>query len=709
MLKGRPLSLHLVALLVLIFGASVSVFGWWQSESSVRLNDGVLLQKDANQGSLLLSPYTEYFGSTPTALGALVSGIGVAPTTFDAAAAPLVAGGGGIALLHPSGGRLEVLASVGTLHRSFGGPSDAALIAQITKDPQDTYVGAGSDGKNRYISQIYGSPTVPAGFAIYVEKAVDGVPANGIYQIPGQLFAGINGAIFVGSVTPANQVLATDANFSLTGQLAVVPVVSGNATDPDAVLTSNPGNIHRPGQLILVIRARGNLSGSSAGRFPFELLLVGLAASVLVAVLLEMALRRRDYAFRVVQNLKSSNERLDRKNLELDEALTKQAKAEQNLRQAQRMEAVGQLAGGIAHDFNNLLHVILSYSGFLADEAGDNDTMQADVVELQEAAHRAAELTRKLLVFSRMDVTRPTAMDLNRSVTDSERILRRAVGEDVTLTCATGMGDCIVMADPADIDQVLMNLTTNARDAMPSGGTLDIVVTRVEEDHEDAPLPVPYVRVDVRDNGVGMDDEVAVKAFEPFFTTKDTGRGTGLGLSMVYGIVTRWGGTASITTAPGKGTTVTMCLPPASCAAVEAARVTEEQPAPGGHETILLVEDEESVLRSASRILESAGYAVLQAANAAEATVVYNREHVDIVVTDVVMPGGASGKQLADALREERPDLPVVFISGYSAETIAMRGVLPNQTLLVKKPFSRGELLFAIREAVTPEHAVVSS
>jgi len=332
--------------------------------------------------------------------------------------------------------------------------------------------------------------------------------------------------------------------------------------------------------------------------------------------------------------------------------------------------------------------------------------MLADVAEIQTAAHRAADLTRQLLIFSRLDVSRAAPLDLNAVVADTERILRRALGEDVSLTCRTSDEECVIMADAAEIDQVLMNLTTNARDAMPQGGNLEIVVSRVDDETDEGPLPAPYVRIEVRDDGEGMSPEIAAKAFEPFFTTKETGRGTGLGLAMVYGIVTRWNGHASITTVAGRGTTVTMYFPVATAITHEMEDVHETQRAPGGDETVLLVEDEESVLRSTSRILESAGYSVVTASDALGATQAFDTHRIDVLVTDVVMPGGVSGKELADYLRSGHPELPVVFVSGYSAETIAERGVLPEQTLLVKKPFAPAELLLAVREAVTPKAVV---
>ncbi|HVA07962.1 MAG TPA: ATP-binding protein [Acidimicrobiales bacterium] len=706
MLRLRPAHmLHRAALLVLIFGLCASLFGWWQSERSLHHSNDVLLVQDANQASLLLEAYIPVFGAAPTQLSSVVTPFGIPTSVFQAIAAPAVKDGGAIALLREAGGHLQVIDAVGTLHHAFGGLNDATLIQVSTSS--DKFVGAGVSGGSRYVSQIYGTPTVPKGFAVYVESALPAseLPANGHFQIPGQLFTGIQATVYANRPSPSNMVFTTSAVLP-SGRVAVVAVNSQNA-----FLTDHPENLYQPGKLLLVLTPKGNLSGTSAALFPFLLLLVGLASVLTVAALLEIALRRRDEAFGVADSLRSSNEQLDHKNAELDLALTRQAEAEQSLRQAQRMEAVGQLAGGIAHDFNNLLHVILSYSSFLADETGDREAIEADVAEIQTAAHRAAELTRQLLIFSRNDVSRATALNMNAIVTNAERILRRALGEDISLTCVTNDSDCIIMADAAEIDQVLMNLTTNARDAMPHGGSLEISVKCVCDDGGDSPIPAPFVRVDVRDDGEGMPDEIAAKAFDPFFTTKEPGRGTGLGLAMVYGIVTRWGGDAIITTGVGTGTTVSMFFPVASPSDVEHVGVSDAISVVGGAETVLLVEDEESVLRSTSRVLTSAGYTVVTASNALEAAQAFDESPIDVVVTDVIMPGGVSGKQLADSLRCGHPDLPVVFVSGYSADTIAERGVLPAQTHLVKKPFAPDELLLAIREAITQdsvEHAFSS-
>jgi signal transduction histidine kinase/ActR/RegA family two-component response regulator len=585
------------------------------------------------------------------------------------------------------------------------------VITIITNHPMNTLAGAGEVGSSRFLALIWSKGVVPPGFAIYAERSIP-LPASGLYHLPGKIFDGVDVAMYVGSARPGNLVFTSTTNLPLTGRDAIATLnVSGapaSALDLTAVLTTHPGTATAPGQFLLVMRAKENLSGGSAAAFPWVLLIVGLSAAALLAGLLEMTLRRKDRALVLVADLKVSNSELDHKNTELDAknaeldaAFTRQAETEAHLRQAQKLEAVGQLAGGIAHDFNNLLHVIMRYSEFIAESAADNDDIQADLGEVQKAAKRAAELTRQLLTFSRKEVTRPTVVDLSALVTDTERLLRGAVGEDVTLQCHTTAEACSVRADAGELNQVLMNLAINSRDAMTHGGTLVISVRRVEEADKDSALAPPWARIEVTDDGEGMTEEVAAKVFDPFYTTKEVGRGTGLGLSMVYGIVHRWGGQIEINTAPGMGTTVNIDFPICDEQPASAEPEVITGPVAVGGETVLLVEDEEAVLRSTTRTLEAAGYRVVGARNAIQATEVFTTAPISVLVTDVIMPGGISGKDLADHLRVAHPDLPVVFVSGFDSETIAERGILPPSTVLLNKPFSPLDLFESIRQAVS--------
>jgi two-component system, cell cycle sensor histidine kinase and response regulator CckA len=360
---------------------------------------------------------------------------------------------------------------------------------------------------------------------------------------------------------------------------------------------------------------------------------------------------------------------------------------EQRLAQAQRLESVGQLAGGVAHDFNNLLSVILTCVGFAQRELPPDHPVRDDVEEIGRAAERAAALTRQLLMFSRREVVRPEMVDVGALVRDIERLLNRTLSERITLRISIGPDVRPVLVDPAQLEQVLVNLAVNARDAMPGGGTLSIAVSGVEDG----------VRVTVADDGVGMPPEVRERAFEPFFTTKEAGEGTGLGLATVHGIVTESGGTVEIDSEPGRGTVVTIFLPEAEgpVAPPEEPAVAGERAAGGAR--VLVVEDQDPVRRQARRILEAHGYDVRDAASADEALAAW--KPVDVLVTDVVMPG-MSGHELAGRARERNPRLSVVFMSGHTEDVIVRDGVRQGDIAFVQKPFTRDSLLHAVEDAL---------
>jgi CheY-like chemotaxis protein len=368
------------------------------------------------------------------------------------------------------------------------------------------------------------------------------------------------------------------------------------------------------------------------------------------------------------------------------------------------MEAVGQLAGGVAHDFNNLLSVILSYATFVGEVVQDAQA-RADVEEITKAATRAAGLTRQLLAFSRKQVLEPQVLELNRLASDLEKMLRRLIGEDVELVqrFASELGR--VKADPGQLEQVIMNLVVNARDAMPEGGTLTIETANLQSDDEYVTSnvtlqPGAYVVLTVSDTGSGMDETTQQRLFEPFFTTKEVGKGTGLGLSTVYGIVKQSGGSIGFDSQLGIGTVFRVYLPRVK-EATSVAPPPAEARSSHGTETILVVEDDQAVRNIAARVLRGAGYQVLTAKDGQEALLVLETKanDIDLVLTDVVMPQ-MSGKQLAERLFAMRPDMPVVFMSGYTDNMIERHGVLEPGTLLISKPFSAGELGTKVRAAL---------
>jgi two-component system, cell cycle sensor histidine kinase and response regulator CckA len=378
---------------------------------------------------------------------------------------------------------------------------------------------------------------------------------------------------------------------------------------------------------------------------------------------------------------------------------------EEQLRQSQKMEAVGRLAGGIAHDFNNLLAVMLGYTTLTLARAADPAVVTRNLEQIKTAAERAANLTRQLLAFSRKQVLQPRVVELGGIVSELHTMLERLIGEDVQLVADAGRAKGLVKADRGQMEQVIVNLAVNARDAMPRGGRLAIVVRDAVVDaalaREQMGLrPGRYVRLEVADNGLGMEPETLNRLFEPFFSTKEKGKGTGLGLATVYGIVKQSGGHIAVESAPGRGTTFRIWLPQVE---EEAADATVPAPtgtaAPAGSETILLVEDEDAVRGLLHEVLTGSGYTVLQASSGAEALRV-SRGHdgpVDLLLTDVVMPG-MGGREVATALAAERPGLRVLFASGYTAEAIARHGVLEPGTDLIHKPFTPDALLQRVRE-----------
>jgi PAS domain S-box-containing protein len=387
--------------------------------------------------------------------------------------------------------------------------------------------------------------------------------------------------------------------------------------------------------------------------------------------------------------------------------ITERKHLEAQLRQSQKMEAVGRLAGGIAHDFNNLLTVINGYSELALQRLQPGDALARNLEEIKRAGDRAASLTRQLLAFSRKQVLQPKVLDLNVLVSDLEKMLRRVIGEDVDLRTVLKPKLGRVDADPGQIEQVIMNLVVNARDAMPDGGQLTIetenayLTEEYARQHIFTGKPGPYVMLAVSDNGSGMNDETKARLFEPFFTTKDQGKGTGLGLSTVYGIVKQSMGYIWVYSETGLGTTFKVYLPAIDGEADSKPASQPGQPIARGSETILLVEDDEMVRGLAQMTLEASGYRVLQATNGAEALLVcqQNPEPIHLLLTDVVMPG-MSGPAVADRLKTLRPQMSVLYMSGYTEDAIVQHGVLNEGVNFIEKPFAPAALARKVREVL---------
>jgi signal transduction histidine kinase/ActR/RegA family two-component response regulator len=385
------------------------------------------------------------------------------------------------------------------------------------------------------------------------------------------------------------------------------------------------------------------------------------------------------------------------------------------LQQAQRMESIGRLAGGVAHDFNNLLTVISGYTDMLLAEESLTDDQRAQLRQISAAGTQAANLTQQLLAFSRKQVIQPRPLNLNTVVQDTSTMLRRLVGENIELTTDLEPGLQPIMADPSQVRQFLMNLVINGRDAMPGGGKLVIKTANVVVDdaaaatHPEA-APGAYAVVSVSDTGVGMDAETLGHIFEPFFTTKAKGEGTGLGLSMVYGIVKQGKGWIATASQPGRGTTFTVYLPQIQAEPSILAEAPGTASNRSGTETVLLVEDQASVRSLAASVLRGFGYRLIEAESGEEALAAAGRDpsEIHLLLTDVVLPG-MTGKDLADRLKDTRPRMKVLFTSGYAEDVIAHRGVLSPGIRYLPKPFAPNVLAKAVREVLDRAHAAGTS
>jgi two-component system, cell cycle sensor histidine kinase and response regulator CckA len=386
--------------------------------------------------------------------------------------------------------------------------------------------------------------------------------------------------------------------------------------------------------------------------------------------------------------------------------LTNQARLEEQLAQSQKMDAIGQLAGGIAHDFNNLLTVIMSYGSLLLNDLDEGDPRRDDAQEIANAAARASGLTHQLLAFSRKQILEPRLMSVNDVVNGVEKLLRRLIGEDIELATTLEPDLYSINADPGQLEQVLINLAVNSRDAMPEGGRLHISTanTFLSAEHGGRQLsasPGQYIMLAVSDTGVGMSREIQRRMFEPFFTTKGQGKGTGLGLATVYGIIKQSGGDVWIYSEPGKGTTFKVYFPRAGEGPALHLVAENTQMSPRGTETILVVEDDPALRALSARVLEANGYTVLLARNGIEALAIASgyAGHIDMVATDVVMPK-MNGRPLVEKLTETRQGMRVLFMSGYTDDEVMRRGVIDGHAAFLQKPFTPPQFARKVREVL---------
>jgi len=509
----------------------------------------------------------------------------------------------------------------------------------------------------------------------------------------------------------------------LAEQEELFHLIGENAADMIAVVTARGERLYNsPSYQKLLGYSREELEHTSAYEqiHPDDRQMVQAAAEQArttgVGRRVEYRIRHKNGEWRVIESTASAVRNLEgvvEKLVIVNRDITERKHLEQQLLLSQKLEAVGRLSGGVAHDFNNLLSVIIGYSEALQQKIGLDDPFREPVDEIYNAGQRAASLTQQLLAFSRKQVMEPKILGLNSIVSETQKMLRRLIGEDIALKTVLAPNLGCVKADRGQIEQVILNLAVNARDAMPRGGELKIETLNVELSAADAARhrflqPGSYVKLRIGDTGMGMDAEVQSHIFEPFYTTKEKGKGTGLGLATVYGIIKQSGGFIFVDSEPGKGATFNIYFPRVEGA--QEAIVKSETPVKQarGPRTILLVEDEASLRKLARNILTDAGYSILEAADAAEALDIADRSGawIDLLLTDVIMPG-MSGHELANALSPRRPAMKVLFMSGYTDGAIEIHGVLKPGITILRKPFSRQTLMRTVEEILAEKPTAV--
>jgi signal transduction histidine kinase/ActR/RegA family two-component response regulator len=552
----------------------------------------------------------------------------------------------------------------------------------------------------RQLNNVSAYDRAGSGTVVGLARPINGTPWSILIEFPDDVVQ-----------KPVNSFLKRSAVIGLfvfVMGVAAAIVLSRNITKPLNELTKTATAISRGNESRLVSVPRKDELGQLASAFNAMVAQVRDSQQELERKVRERTLQLEE-ANRQLESLSQTNV-LKRTEAEKEktDALEALRNTEKQLVQSQKLEAVGRLAGGISHDFNNLLTVILGYSDISMRHLSEDHPLRRNLEEIVRASERAAALTRQLLAFSRKQVMQPKVFDINTVVTELEKMLRRMIGEDIELRVSLQSGLGNIKADPVQLEQVIMNLVVNARDAMPKGGKLSIETTNVYLDESYARdhvsvEPGHYIMLAISDTGSGMDVETKQRIFEPFFTTKAPGKGTGLGLSMVYGIVRQSGGNIWVYSEEGTGTTFKIYFPRVTDTAEEYKRAATTVEVPKGSETILLVEDADWVRQLARQVLERAGYRVLEANSADAALQIIeassNGTMLDLLLTDVVMPG-MSGNDMSKHVLVRRPNLPVLYMSGYTDDAIVQHGVLEPGINFIQKPFSPDALALKVREVL---------
>jgi len=437
--------------------------------------------------------------------------------------------------------------------------------------------------------------------------------------------------------------------------------------------------------------------------------MVSIAAGFNEAQQMEAALNKAKD--QLEENVKQRTSELANANKALQKEIIERKQMEERLLQAQKMEAIGRLAGGVAHDFNNLLTAIIGYTDLLLLNLMADDPSKTKLLEIKKASNRAADLTRRLLAFSRKQIMQPRIFNLNKVINETQKMLRRIIGEDIELITKLNPNIANIKADPIQISQIVINMAVNSRDAMPQGGIFAISTqnTILDESSKDIipeVKPGKYVEMEISDNGTGMEKDIQSHIFEPFFTTKEKDKGTGLGLASMYGIVTQSGGAINLISEPGQGTTFRLYFPETIEEPEKPAEHDMTSLRETGNETVLLVEDDEIVRHFIEKVLQDAGYKVLVATNSQEALKYCKNKSqpIELMVTDVVIPGGMSGVGLSKKVKELCPDVQVLYISGYTDENIMQHGIVKPEVHFLQKPFSHDTLLLMVRKILNLYH-----
>jgi signal transduction histidine kinase/CheY-like chemotaxis protein len=590
---------------------------------------------------------------------------------------------GGWALLRRTEAGFVDIATVGSPTAASERPAAWAGGLEAAADGDFTVLGFLGEGLTRTFAMVTGRPGAGGDFVVYNEASLVGATqASAESATP---IAGVAIEVFIGSEPDPDQILLS----------------FGTPTDHEEEVVVDISGV----DVLLQVSATEPLGGNLASRLPTILLVGGIALGLSSAAVVELTQRRRDDALSTVRDLERKNQLLDQALSDQQATEAARAELEEELHQAHRLEAIGHLAGGVAHDFNNVLAAILSYAD-LASDSITEPTVQADMESIKSAARRGAALTRQLLQFSRREAGEVSVVDLNERIADVAKMLERTLGEQVTFRTELSPEPALVLADPVELDQVILNLVVNARDALGAGGTIDVRTERVELASDDLSNlsvlgPGTHIRLTVSDDGHGMTPEVLEHAFDPFFTTKGRAQGTGLGLSTVYGIVQRQGGHVVAHSTPGAGTTIEVLLP----AGVPVDALPAAEPQPGAVRSlagrrVLVVEDEAPLRQAMCRMLQRAGFEVLDAQDGRAAMARLDAD-IDLLLTDIVMPGSLTGVEVADGFRARTSDLPVVFVTGYSDDILdPSRLEGPTPTMLLTKPFTEADLLEAVGVAM---------